>query len=207
MPEREAYLGFVCLLRKKCVRRVVLPPSGVTALVEFGEPQEARSAFKKLAYTMFMDQPLYLEWAPVNVFSREATADESTRPSDEANNDSRIDSDAAAENTGEPATQKVDENSNAEPEEGSVLFVKNLNFSTTNDALRQVGFQKPIRSFGSHAASVLNRSRRLFFRSSTSQKVEALFKPPLLPRRTPVNRAKLSRWATVSYNSYRRMMP
>lgn len=31
--------------------RVILPPSGITALVEFNEPSVARKAFQKLAYT------------------------------------------------------------------------------------------------------------------------------------------------------------
>ena len=31
--------------------RVLLPPAGVTAIVEFVEPSEARSAFFRLAYT------------------------------------------------------------------------------------------------------------------------------------------------------------
>lgn len=125
--------------RKKCVRRVVLPPSGVTALVEFGEPQEARSAFKRLAYTMFMDQPLYLEWAPVNVFSRDATTEESVRPPVEKDENSRLEAGPAVENAGDGASRKLDENSNTEPEDGSVLFVKNLNFSTTNKVLERVG--------------------------------------------------------------------
>ena len=120
------------------MRRVVLPPSGVTALVEFGEPQEARSAFKRLAYTMFMDQPLYLEWAPVNVFSREATTEESVRPTVEADDDSRVEAKPAVENTEASSTQRHDEKSNVEPEDGSVLFVKNLNFSTTNEVLKRV---------------------------------------------------------------------
>ncbi|XP_028966943.1 probable RNA-binding protein 19 [Galendromus occidentalis] len=124
--------------KKKVVRRVVLPPSGVTALVEFAEPQDARSAFKRLAYTMFMDQPLYLEWAPVNVFSRDATADEATRPSDELDTGTAGDGD---DGRNEAQTQSVvDEVGGAgseEPEEGSVLFVKNLNFSTTNDVLQR----------------------------------------------------------------------
>ncbi len=40
MFERFGHLG-----------RVVLPPSGITAIVEFLEPTEARSAFRGLAYT------------------------------------------------------------------------------------------------------------------------------------------------------------
>jgi len=48
--------------------RVLLPPRGVTAIVEFIEPTEAKAAFRKLAYSKFRHMPLYLEWAPVNVF-------------------------------------------------------------------------------------------------------------------------------------------
>lgn len=33
------------------IQRIVLPPSGMVALVEFGDPSEAKNAFKKLAYT------------------------------------------------------------------------------------------------------------------------------------------------------------
>lgn len=53
--------------------RVVLPASGVTALIEFLEPSEARVAFRKLAYSKFKHLPLYLEWAPENVFKAPAT--------------------------------------------------------------------------------------------------------------------------------------
>lgn len=49
--------------------RVLLPPHGVTAIVEFLEPTEAKTAFRKLAYSKFKHIPLYLEWAPINCFS------------------------------------------------------------------------------------------------------------------------------------------
>jgi multiple RNA-binding domain-containing protein 1 len=39
-----------------------------TAVVEFLEPSEAKTAFTKLAYTKFKHQPLYLEWAPSDTF-------------------------------------------------------------------------------------------------------------------------------------------
>uniref|UniRef100_A0A1A8Q9G9 Probable RNA-binding protein 19 n=1 Tax=Nothobranchius rachovii TaxID=451742 RepID=A0A1A8Q9G9_9TELE len=48
--------------------RVLLPPSGLTAIVEFLEPTEAKRAFTRLAYSKFQHVPLYLEWAPVGVF-------------------------------------------------------------------------------------------------------------------------------------------
>uniref|UniRef100_A0A8C7ZC57 Probable RNA-binding protein 19 n=1 Tax=Oryzias sinensis TaxID=183150 RepID=A0A8C7ZC57_9TELE len=48
--------------------RVLLPPSGLTAIIEFLEPTEAKRAFTRLAYSKFHHVPLYLEWAPVGVF-------------------------------------------------------------------------------------------------------------------------------------------
>ena len=50
------------------IKRMVMPEYGMAALVEFGERQEARDAFKKLAYRKFKSVPIYLEWAPVDVF-------------------------------------------------------------------------------------------------------------------------------------------
>ena len=61
-------------LFKKCgmdtdsLKRFVMPEYGTAALIEFGERQEARDAFKKLAYRKFKSVPVYLEWAPVDVF-------------------------------------------------------------------------------------------------------------------------------------------
>lgn len=48
--------------------RLVMPEYGIAVLIEFNERQEARDAFKKLAYRKFKTMPLYLEWAPVDVF-------------------------------------------------------------------------------------------------------------------------------------------
>jgi multiple RNA-binding domain-containing protein 1 len=49
--------------------RVVVPPTATIAVVEFLEQNEAKAAFRHLAYTKFKDgMPLYLEYAPVNSF-------------------------------------------------------------------------------------------------------------------------------------------
>jgi len=48
--------------------RLVLPQTKTMALVEFDEPTEARKAFRQLAYSKFKNQPIYLEWAPENIF-------------------------------------------------------------------------------------------------------------------------------------------
>ena len=53
--------------------RVILPPAGVSALIEYSSSSNARKAFKKLAYSEFKSLPLYLEWAPFEL--QQATLD------------------------------------------------------------------------------------------------------------------------------------
>ena len=98
------------------IGRLLLPPNGVTAIVEFLEPTEARSAFRKLAYSKLNDTPLYLEWAPVDMFSK-------GKPSASSSAESKDETGAGGQHD--------------QPEPNAVLFVKNLNFATTDDVLRR----------------------------------------------------------------------
>ena len=88
--------------------QVVLPPAGISSLVEFLDPGNARAAFSKLAYSKFKHLPLYLEWAPVGIITSKPKS-----PSKDAevvsDNDSSI----------------------------CTVFVKNLNFETNDDSLRE----------------------------------------------------------------------
>ncbi|KAI5637264.1 RNA recognition motif domain-containing protein [Phthorimaea operculella] len=54
------------------IARFLMPQHGITALVDFVEPFEAKKAFTKLAYSQFKSAPLYLEWAPENVTTEES---------------------------------------------------------------------------------------------------------------------------------------
>nr|CAH7745100.1 unnamed protein product [Callosobruchus chinensis] len=108
------------------VGRVILPPSGITALVEFLEPSEAKKAFTKLAYSKFKNVPLYLEWAPENSLM------ENMKTSDK-NSDG--DKNTAQETITEENTDVHEDEE--EPEPDTTLFVKNLNFKTTDEDLRK----------------------------------------------------------------------
>lgn len=111
------------------LHRVVLPPSGVTAVVEFYEPTEARAAFRKLAYTKFHGTPLYLEWAPDGTFK--------DKPGQKAPKVEEISAIVKEEDEEEETASKVEsEPTPIEPEANSTIFVKNLNFDTTDVALR-----------------------------------------------------------------------
>ena len=105
------------------VGRVVLAPAGVTAVVECLDPSEARNAFTNLAYRNFHKAPLYLEWAPIDTFVQSFTSS-----SKETLNEKSGENKSMQDNE-----KTVDEEVSA----GLTLFVKNLNFDTTDDGLRQ----------------------------------------------------------------------
>uniref|UniRef100_A0A8C1AAX8 Probable RNA-binding protein 19 n=1 Tax=Cyprinus carpio carpio TaxID=630221 RepID=A0A8C1AAX8_CYPCA len=112
--------------------RVLLPPSGLTAIVEFLEPTEAKRAFMKLAFTKFQHVPLYLEWAPVAVFTtpKAPKPEPQTKDASTENNDS-----AKKEEEEEEEEEEEDEEEQILP--GSTLFIKNLNFNTSEETLRE----------------------------------------------------------------------
>jgi multiple RNA-binding domain-containing protein 1 len=111
--------------------KIVLPPTRVFALVVFVEATEARHAFKKLLYTRYKDTPLYLEWAPENILSpTSAPVDE-----DEKNVvGERIVTKAIVDQTVEGVSaEEID----PDRVESRSVFVKNLNFKTTDESLSQ----------------------------------------------------------------------
>ncbi|XP_053444569.1 probable RNA-binding protein 19 isoform X2 [Nycticebus coucang] len=131
--------------------RVLLPEGGITAIVEFLEPLEARKAFRHLAYSKFHHVPLYLEWAPVGVFSSAApqkkeSEDATSEPAEKDKVEPETVPDSETPESGKPTEGGVD-NSSAKMEEeeeeeeslpGCTLFIKNLNFNTTEETLKNV---------------------------------------------------------------------
>jgi len=111
--------------------KIVLPPTRVFALVVFVEATEARHAFKKLLYTRYKDTPLYLEWAPENILSpTSALVDEDEKYVV----GERILTKAIVDQTVEGvSTEEID----PDRVESRSVFVKNLNFKTTDESLSQ----------------------------------------------------------------------
>ncbi|ELU12200.1 hypothetical protein CAPTEDRAFT_225018 [Capitella teleta] len=107
--------------------RLLLPPSGLSAIIEFMEPTEARMAFRSLAYTKFNHLPLYLEWAPVDVFAGPAKTEE----------DKREEAETKEKNAKEDGEEK-EGSEESTPREGCSVFVKNINFETQDDALHKL---------------------------------------------------------------------
>ena len=100
------------------VLRVLLPPSGVLAIVEFAEMDQAQRAIKQLAYRNLKGSVLYLEKAPKDLFEA-GGADNAERQKAQEKGD------------------KVDVDGDAEIDASAsyTLFVRNLNFTTSSAKL------------------------------------------------------------------------
>lgn len=120
------------------IGRLVLPPSGVTAIIEYCDPSEARQAFKKLAYSKFKNVPLYLEWGPEDTFTTSLNGDPLISKIDE---DATVESEVTINETEHSEASKtniveeITEEDNDEPEPNTTLFLRNLNFKTVRETV------------------------------------------------------------------------
>lgn len=109
--------------------RVIVPPAGTMAVVEFEHAVEASKAFRAVTYRRLGNSVIYLEKGPLEMFE-EASEDTERHVTTVA---SGLESVTIAEqetpdSAGEEVSLSV----------GSTLFVKNLAFSTTTERLKQV---------------------------------------------------------------------
>lgn len=107
--------------------RLLMPPSGTIAIVEFAKPDEASKAFKGLAYRKLGDSIIFLERAPKDLFDSPPTGPVQVPAVDLQ---SKTQGFSAAE------TFAAEDTEAQLPT--STLFVRNLNFSTTTARLTEV---------------------------------------------------------------------
>lgn len=111
------------------ILKVLMPPAGTIAIVQFAHAPQAKSAFGKLAYRRFKNSILFLEKAPRDLFIGDGgeAQDEQAPVASEAPNASG------------PTKLSVSELLEREPKETKgetgTLFVKNLSFQTTTEQL------------------------------------------------------------------------
>ena len=114
------------------LNRLILTPNKSMGLIDFVDPAQARLAFKNIAYTKFKDVPLYLEWAPLNVFIEKPS---NVQPKKKEFGTSEV-------NMGNPMAESTpilisDEINNDEVANGKTIFVKNINFSTSDETFKK----------------------------------------------------------------------
>lgn len=116
------------------VVRILMPPTGTIAIVEFAQAPQARAAFGSLAYRRVKDSILYLEKAPKDVFTTAATNEVIPASATKTSIDVKISATDLLEQ--EPVDATADT---------STLFVRNLSFNTTSEGLTKVF--KPLDGF------------------------------------------------------------
>lgn len=117
------------------VKRLIMPPAGVIAIIEFRDAPSARAAFSKLSYRRFKQSILYLEKGPKDLFIREPVASESIKPEDKEEKAVEAKVNANDIMGTEIQTTAHEEDTNEGPTVS--IFVKNLNFSTTSIQLSE----------------------------------------------------------------------
>ena len=109
------------------VARVLMPPNGIIAIVEYAQAPHARSALGALAYRKFKESILFLEKAPKAIFDRR-NAPSSADPL----------SSALVVGTTPAGRGAVEEATSEEAPGTSTLFVRNLNFTTTSERFTEI---------------------------------------------------------------------
>jgi multiple RNA-binding domain-containing protein 1 len=116
------------------VLRVLMPPTGTIAIVEFAQAPQAKAAFASLAYRRIQDSVLFLEKAPKDLFTDVGITDSILPDKEKGSVNPKISAADLLEREVEIAATDT-----------STLFVRNLNFSTSSASLTEVF--KPLDGF------------------------------------------------------------
>lgn len=117
------------------VTKFLMPPTGMTAIIEFSNAAETKTAFMALSYRKMKDSILYLEKAPKDLFKEGFVA-----PSIQAASADKPDAKLSA-------TDLLEEAPEPDASNTATLYVRNLNFSTTTERLTETF--KPLSGFRS----------------------------------------------------------
>ncbi|ODV83278.1 hypothetical protein CANARDRAFT_30056 [[Candida] arabinofermentans NRRL YB-2248] len=127
------------------LNRVLMPPAGTIAIVEFRDAPAARKAFNKLSYRRLGKSILYLEKGPKNLFNSDVVVE------GEGDNDIPVKEQSEGKSAKISTSDVMDIDNEKEVETINPIgptvsiFVKNLNFSTTTQDLTNLF--KPLDGF------------------------------------------------------------
>jgi len=124
--------------------RCALAPSKTVAVIQYHSASSAKIAFQKSAFSRFLHVPLYLEWAPEEIFSGTPTpSNSSTAP-------------VTTTETKDTTATVTEEDADAEVVVATI-FVKNLSFKTTQERL-----EREFRAFkGFRKATIMMKKKAL----------------------------------------------
>eukprot|EP00559_Dactyliosolen_fragilissimus_P004746 CAMPEP_0184864338 /NCGR_PEP_ID=MMETSP0580-20130426/14552_1 /TAXON_ID=1118495 /ORGANISM="Dactyliosolen fragilissimus" /LENGTH=909 /DNA_ID=CAMNT_0027363069 /DNA_START=104 /DNA_END=2833 /DNA_ORIENTATION=- len=123
-------------------KRILLSPSKTICVVEYKSKADAKKTFRKLAYKRFKHVPLYLEWAPLSAIKTDASVDSRVKGGNDETTSRKQNGEVPKETYSELNTNSTraihDSGENVESIVGTCsIYVKNLNFCTTEEKLRE----------------------------------------------------------------------
>lgn len=123
------------------LNRILMPPAGTIAILEFRDAPNARAAFNKLSFKRLGKSILYLEKGPKDLFTKQADETDKyvkneDRPMEEQNaKEAKLNTNDIME------VNKDDEDNESEDEDVGPtvsIFIKNLNFITSQSGLNDI---------------------------------------------------------------------
>ena len=120
--------------------RVLVPPAGTMAVVDFERPDDAAQAFRAVAYRRLGNTVVYLEKGPLGMFA-EGSAPAAPSPTGPSHAAIKI----AEQQIPGPTAEGEEEDQSISG--GTTLYLKNLAFSTAQERLTQVFCHLPSFSF------------------------------------------------------------
>ena len=128
--------------------RVLVPPAGTMAVVEFERPDEAAKGFRAVAYRRLGNSIIYLEKGPLGMFDEHFIPTEKDDPTKSSSKSQTISSAIRVpEQSIADISKPADSNQDLSIQHGTTLYVKNLAFSTTQDRLVNIFSHIPSFSF------------------------------------------------------------
>ncbi|KAH6792624.1 nucleotide/nucleic acid binding protein, partial [Perilla frutescens var. hirtella] len=112
--------------------KVILPPTKTLALVIFIEPADAYACFNGLRYKCYKGVPLYLQFLPENILSQTPISE-----SDANNSVIAVEHDPKRVLLDHQLEAVIDLDVDSDRIESRSLFVKNLNFKTSDEGLKR----------------------------------------------------------------------
>ncbi|ETB61642.1 hypothetical protein YYC_01497 [Plasmodium yoelii 17X] len=113
------------------LKKISFSPYKNIAILQYEKPEDAKKALISNSYIRYKKLPLYLEWAPVNLFEQNNKNTEGTTEENENYNDT------SHQNNAEP----YDSESSDEEITHSSIYIKNINFNTKEEDFKKL-FEK-----------------------------------------------------------------
>lgn len=120
------------------LERILMPPAGTIAIVEFRDLPAARNAFSKLAFRRLGKAIIYLEKGPKNLFTKPAEAADTIKIEEKEGKEIKSTTDDIMEKTENSDKEEMDDDDDDENFPTVSIFIKNLSFKTTTDALSNI---------------------------------------------------------------------